>query len=242
MKRTRISFDVETVPRSVRPYLQGATLYDSSCSENARTLLVSGEQPAFLKISTPGSLEREYQMTTFLHTHNVAPQAVAYESASDYDYLLTEAVSGEDGTAVPHLDNPVKLAGAFGEYLSMLHALPVEGCPYGNKTKEWLKEAGQKGIDPGMINTDYSAIDNVIIHGDYCLPNIIMDRFAFKGFIDLGNGGVGDRHYDLYWGIWTLNYNLKTDKYKDIFLDAYGRKHINAEGLDYFTRLAALME
>jgi len=80
------------------------------------------------------------------------------------------------------------------------------------------------------------------ITGDYCLPNIIMDNFAFKGFIDVGYGGVGDRHYDLYWGIWTLQYNLKTDKYRDIFLDAYGRKLIDEDGLKYFTKLIQLTE
>jgi Aminoglycoside phosphotransferase len=74
------------------------------------------------------------------------------------------------------------------------------------------------------------------------LPNIIMDNFAFKGFIDAGNGGIGDRHYDLYWGIWTLQYNLKTDKYRDVFLDAYGRKDIDDEGLKYFTKLIKLTE
>ncbi len=37
------------------------------------------------------------------------------------------------------------------------------------------------------------------------------------GFIDLGNGGVGDRHIDLFWGAWTLFYNLKTDRHTERF-------------------------
>ncbi|OBZ07578.1 hypothetical protein A8L34_25945 [Bacillus sp. FJAT-27264] len=74
------------------------------------------------------------------------------------------------------------------------------------------------------------------------MPNIIMDHFSLNGFIDLGYGGVGDRHYDLYWGIWTLNYNLKTDQYRDLFLDAYGRSDIVEEGLKYFTELVRLTE
>jgi kanamycin kinase len=54
--------------------------------------------------------------------------------------------------------------------------------------------------------------------------------------------GVGDRHYDLFWGIWTLNYNLKTDKYKDIFLDAYGRSLIDFDRLELCRLLAGLTE
>lgn len=63
----------------------------------------------------------------------------------------------------------------------------------------------------------------VLLHGDYCLPNIILDNWNFSGFIDVGSGGVGDRHIDLFWGTWTLWFNLKTNKYHERFLDAYGR-------------------
>ncbi|MFF2912046.1 aminoglycoside 3'-phosphotransferase [Paenibacillus sp. NPDC057934] len=243
MKRTEISFDIETVPTAIRQYLKGATIYDSSSSENAKTLFVSGNERAFLKISERDSLEREYKMTSFLHNHHVAPTAIAYESDSDYDYLLTEAVKGEDGAAAHHLENPSGLVTVFAEYLRMLHSLPTEGCPYNHRTKEILNEAYVKGSECSLLNTfNYSPADNVIIHGDYCLPNIIMDHFSLKGFIDLGYGGVGDRHYDLYWGIWTLNYNLKTDQYRDLFLDAYGRSDIDNEGLKYFTELVRLTE
>ncbi len=70
--------------------------------------------------------------------------------------------------------------------------------------------------------------NRVLLHGDYCLPNIMLDNWKFSGFIDLGNGGVGDRHVDLFWGAWTLRYNLKTDRYRDRFFDAYGREAIDA--------------
>ena len=57
----------------------------------------------------------------------------------------------------------------------------------------------------------------------------MLDDWRFSGFIDLGNGGVGDKHIDLFWGAWTLNFNLKTDKYRNRFLDAYGRSDIEEE-------------
>lgn len=243
MRKTEVSFDIGTVPLTIRQQMKGATIYDSSCSANARTLFVSGTEAAFLKISRKGTLEREYKMTEFLHRHSAAPKAIAYESDSDHDYLFTEAVRGEDGTARLHIDNPGKLARVFGEYLKMLHSLPTEDCPYHNRTAELLEDAADRGINlSGLNEFNYSAVDNVIIHGDYCLPNIIMDNFLFKGFIDLGYGGVGDRHYDISWGIWTLHYNLKTDNYSDLFLDAYGRKDIDAAGLSYFTALIKLMD
>ena len=63
----------------------------------------------------------------------------------------------------------------------------------------------------------------VLLHGDYCLPNILLRDWTLAGFIDVGCGGVGDRHIDLFWGAWTLWWNLKTDQYRSRFFDAYGR-------------------
>ncbi len=71
--------------------------------------------------------------------------------------------------------------------------------------------------------------NEVLLHGDYCLPNIMLDNWSFSGFIDVGSGGVGDRHVDLYWGAWTLCFNLGTDKYRERFFDAYGRDKINTD-------------
>ena len=73
---------------------------------------------------------------------------------------------------------------------------------------------------------------DTLIHGDFCLPNVMLNDWKLSGFIDLGNGGVADKHIDLYWGAWTLNFNLGTEKYRDVFFDAYGRDAIDFDILD----------
>lgn len=195
MKRTEIAFEIGTVPNAMRPYLKQATIYDSSCSEAAKTLFVEGAERTFLKICAYGSLERECRMTRFLHGLGIAPAVIAYESDGEQDYLLTEAVAGQDGAEVVHLEQPDRLASVFGESLRMLHSLPVDGCPYPHRTAELLAGAAGKEVDPGLVHRlGNFATDDVLIHGDYCLPNVILDRFSFCSFIDVGNGGVGDRH------------------------------------------------
>ncbi|WP_374020402.1 aminoglycoside 3'-phosphotransferase [Paenibacillus thiaminolyticus] len=237
MKRTEIDFDIGTVPSTMRPYVEQATIYDSSCSEAAKTLFVEGAERAFLKICAGGSLERECRMTRFMHGLGLAPNVIAYESDGERDYLLTEAVEGQDGAEAVHLEQPDRLASVFGESLRMLHSLPLNGCPYPHRTAEMLAEAAGKERDPGLVQRlENFAADDVLIHGDYCLPNVILDRFSFRSFIDVGNGGVGDRHFDLYWGLWTLRYNLKTDRYHERFLDAYGRQDVDAGRLADFTK------
>ena len=65
----------------------------------------------------------------------------------------------------------------------------------------------------------------------YFIQQFMLDNFKFSGFIDVDHGGVGDRHVDLYWGLWSLNFNLKTDRYRQRFLDAYGRDKVNEDAL-----------
>ena len=73
----------------------------------------------------------------------------------------------------------------------------------------------------GELRTD------ALLHGDYCLPNVILDDWRFSGFIDFDHAGLSDRHIDVFWGAWTLWFNLHTSAYCSRFLDAYGRDVID---------------
>lgn len=211
-----------------------------------------------MKVGVQGKLWREMKMTGFMQQHSLAPRVLEYISENGKDYLLTAALESEDGISEGHLSSPAKLARAMGEYLRLIHQLPTEGCPFPHRTSEMLAESEaniQRGYaDLQIIPEDIAmaaaklrslqdrAQENVVIHGDYCLPNIIMRDFRLSGFVDLGTGGVGDRHYDLFWGIWTLEFNLGTDRYQDIFLDAYGRGDIDPERLELCRLLAGFTE
>ena len=139
----------------------------------------------------------------------------------------------------------------------MLHSLPFSDCPIKNRTESYLSSAeygyAHKRYDETLFpdNWEYSSPEeawsivrnrggeleaDTLIHGDYCLPNIIFDGDGLSGFIDVGNGGIGDRHIDLFWGAWTLQFNLKTDRYRDYFFDAYGRSDID---FDRFSLISA---
>ena len=166
-------------------------------------------------------------MTNFFNQQGLAPQVIAFESDDDKDYLLTSAIQGEDGISGEHLSNPEKLADFYERSLRKIHALPTEKCPFQRRMDEMINEAIENAgtvIDADIIpegttkaieslhELKHLAVNDTVIHGDYCLPNIIMDNFQLKEFVDLGSGGVGGRHWDLFWGIWALKNNLNTDK------------------------------
>ena len=70
-----------------------------------------------------------------------------------------------------------------------------------------------------LVNIHDYKNGNVLVHGDFCLPNVIVNDDKFYGLIDLSNVGIGDPWYDYAWAIWSLEYNLKTDKYTKYLLD-----------------------
>ena len=177
----------------------------------------------------------------------------------ELDWLLTEQIPGDDCTAVKYLDQPKRLVDTIAEQLSLLHATDFSACPIQNHTELSLATAkrnmqngtydkshfpdsfGYKSPDEAwaVVESQGQLLqNNTLLHGDYCLPNIILDSWRFSGFIDLDNGGVGDRHFDLFWLMWSLAWNLKTDKYRDRFLDAYGRGKVD----DDILRIVAAVE
>ncbi len=251
MKRKPIKINIGDYPIEFEYMLKNAPVYDSSCSPEARVIYIDKDGGYFLKCGEKGSLKNEYDMGRFFHTKGLGGKAVCYLS-SDCDWLLTERVSGEDCTFFEYLDSPNRLSDTLAELLVNLHSADYSGCPIENRVKSYLStvdegySAGRfdKSIFSPFFNfsspeeayriaNEYRAYlkNDTLIHGDYCLPNIILDNWKFSGFIDLGNGGVGDRHIDIFWGAWTLWFNLKTEKYIPRFLDAYGRDKISGEML-----------
>ena len=247
MKRTLISLRKEDFPAQLLEILDGADIYDSSCSPEARVYFIDKDEGYYLKVSAAGKLAREAKMTEYFHSVGLGVRVISYISR-ERDYLLTERASGEDLTHEEYLGNPAQLAVTMGRLLRELHELSHEGCPV-LRTAEYLatvRENYEKGVFDSSLFGDgqsFTTADkafafvkehedllrtDVLIHGDFCLPNIILDGWQFSKYIDVGNGGIGDRHIDLFWGAWTLNYNLGTDEYRDLFFDAYGRELIDS--------------
>ena len=249
MKRTLITPDIDIFPSQLRPLLRGVPIYDSSCSPEARVFFIDRDSGYFLKSAPKGELQKEAELTNYFHQKQLAAEVLFYASEEN-DWLLTSRVSGEDCTHSVYLDDPVRLCDILAQQLRLLHEADTSGCPVPDRVRDYLATAERNysaGKYDGSLFSDgqgFSSAEDawkeirengrflkndVLLHGDYCLPNVILDNWRFSGFIDLGNGGVGDRHIDLFWGAWTLNFNLKTDKYRERFFDAYGRDKVDKD-------------
>ena len=250
MKRTPVQLDLKDFPRALHSFFVGAKTYDSSCSPEARVWYIERDGGYFLKRAAKGTLQKEAALTRYFHKKFVAAEVLFYESADD-DWLLTSRVRGEDCTDPLYLAEPKKLAYTLAEILRELHALDAADCPFdrhasylssveeGYRSGRFDRSIFLPNTPLGNREEEYAFFlshrhlleKNTLIHGDACLPNIMLDNWHFVGLIDLGNGGCADRHIDLFWGAWSLIYNLKTDAYTDWFFDAYGREAIDEERL-----------
>lgn len=252
MKRKPVFPDPEQFPESLRQLVRTSSVYDSSCSQDARVWFLEGRETLFLKSAPAGTLKEEADMARYFHRKGLGAEVVEYLSA-DRDWLLTAALPGEDCTAQIYREDPKRLSETTALLLRQLHEQPFTGCPQQNHSAGYLDRVHQN-LQAGFCDLSlfperdwgfsspeeaWKTVEayqtcltrDTLLHGDYCLPNVILDNWKFSGFIDVGRGGVGDRHVDLFWGVWTLFFNLKTTAYCSRFLDAYGRDRIEPEML-----------
>ena len=249
MNRKPISLDLNALPDVFRPFAEDAKAYDSSCSREARVVYLEKEGGLFLKSAPKGSLEREAAMTRYFHEKGMAAEVLHY-SSGEKDWLLTRRVPGEDCIHAQYLADPKRLCDTTASLLRQLHELDHTGCPVSDHTAAYLVTAERNyqagAYDMHLFTPEWSFTSkeeawqhlqahkhllktDTLLHGDYCLPNVMLDNWKFSGFIDLDHGGVGDRHVDVFWGAWTLYFNFGTDAYRERFLDAYGRDVLQPE-------------
>jgi len=140
------------------------------------------------------------------------PEVIGFFHEADDDCLVTHAVLG-----VPMFHesvgwDPVQVANKLGQILRKLHATEATDCPFGVKK-------------PG----------HVLIHGDYCLPNVLVHQGELSGLVDVGGAGLGNPEADLAAGVWTLQYNYGKG-FGSVFLDAYGWPPMTEQALEKLRR------
>lgn len=148
------------------------------------------------------------------------PRVLAYHEDERHCYLLTSVIPGVDTatlTGRPETDI-AQLVRQLAVGLRQIHAVPAADCPFDYRLsceiervrvrieRGLLDERGFGGRWEGRTVDDLFAEllatapvdeDLVLTHGDYCLPNILLDGDSLSGFVDLGCVGVGDRYRDL---------------------------------------------
>ena len=223
MKKTKIEINLADFPKELHYIFANANVYDSSSNPDAQVLY--SDLGYFVKISEKGKLKKEAEIARIFEQKGMGVSVVLYLSC-EKDYLVTKSAEGEN--TLHHLDNPQRLCEVLAEAMKYLHRQPVTDIPISP-----CMEAYADYVKENKLKMD------TFIHGDFCLPNVIFDNWNLSAFIDVASAGVGDKHIDIYWALWSLQYNLKTNEYSDYFLDLYGRENIDMDTLKIVAQVEA---
>lgn len=122
----------------------------------------------------------------------VSKSILFIENKEMYYYIKSKVI----GTPlVNYIHNPRLVIKLLKEAIDILHSVNVK--------------------EINIRNND--SIGNKLVHGDFCLPNILIYNKKVSGFIDVEAMGLGDPWIDYSWCIWSFEYNLKSKEYtKDL--------------------------
>ncbi len=235
--------DLSALPKKISSKLPKQGTEIAVIKDKPRSKVLCFDHKYYLKITADGYLQNEPEMTEFLSAFNLAPKVIAFYRKGEHGCLLTEAAEGKSALDLIR-EKPKETLYTYGKILRKLHGLPVNECPCENRAETMIKRAAGKFFEgraeAGLleycgVKTPSDAYSEMlllakhagkpsVIHGDACLPNLIFgeNRDDAK-FIDCGNGGIGDRSYDLFWALWSIHFNLNTDRYDKDFWSGYGK-------------------
>lgn len=226
---------------------------------DAKTYLLVGDTNLYIKMQRKGAIEPlfiEKKKLEWLQNKLPVPKVLYYGEEEDLEYIVISELKGADASSEnhPHKEQLIML---LAKGLKQIHSLPIQDCPFNQTLEMKLKEA-QKRMELHLVDEeDFDDIrkgkkagdlyeellkkrplteDLVFTHGDYCLPNIIIDGKRISGFIDLGRAGISDRYQDIALAVRSISYNIG-EEYVSLFFQFYGLQEVDEEKFAYYQLL-----
>ena len=253
---------LKSLPGPLRPFAEGRTWTQITIGMSpAETFRLdgAGQPPVYLKVSPVWhrrDLLQEKERIEWLRGRLPVPEVFAYETDCRNEYLVLSALPGRDAASLGGGSPDDSLVRLLAVGLRSIHALRIEECPFDMSLDRMLQEADRNVADGIVDEADFddergrSAAelfeelmlrsrpeeDLVFTHGDYCLPNVIIDGEEVSGFVDWGRAGVADRYKDIALVVRSLEYNTGRDL-RAMFFEAYGLPSPDADKIEYYKLL-----
>lgn len=220
-----------------------------------------GRKNLYLKISACGFEEDLYQeqlRLSWLKEKLPVPELLLFAADDFYQYLLISEIEGSGAHEISSKNEILKVIEELAAGLRMIHELPIGDCPFASGLEKKIERA-QERVDRGLADAcDFGperknmtagdvfrelieiipeTEDPVFTHGDYCLPNIILNDGKLNGFIDLAEAAVSDRYQDIALLTRSLEYNFGAE-WRPLLFETLGVKP-DPEKLRFYTLLDA---
>lgn len=227
---------------------------------DASTYLLAGEENIYLKIqplSKESPLYDEKIKLEWLQGRLDVPEVLYYGRGEYKEFLLMTEIKGINASDETHKKNVEHLMKLLAQGLREIHSVSIDNCPFQQTLYVKILEAGLR-VEQQLVDEDdfddiragqkaeelYQELlkkrpveeDLVFTHGDYCLPNIIINGNSIGGFIDMGRAGIADRYQDIALAVRSITYNFG-ETFVPIFLEEYGLSEPDYSKIYYYQLL-----
>lgn len=187
----------------------------------AFTFHIRGAANAYLKILPLGHQEPLMlyrDKLQWLSGRLPVPEVLLYETDERYEYLLMTEIAGSDATDEQFRSKAEQTVSLLAEGLRAIHHADARGCPFDcgasgrlrlierrlstgridrQKIEERFQDTPERLYERLCAELPDMAETSVLCHGDYCVPNVMIDSGRISGFIDLADAGLSDPYRDL---------------------------------------------
>jgi kanamycin kinase/aminoglycoside 3'-phosphotransferase-2 len=180
------------------------------------------------------------------------PAILGFQTDQDRVTLMLSELEGEPAHLLGDHETAVRRA---AETLIRIHAVDIGDCPFRDVLSHELEEAERRvrdnripaepfsqatGHSPGaaldFLRSNAGMIrEQVFTHGDYAMPNILINHKRASGLVDWGIAGVADMHRDFMAISDSIAMNCGA-MWVPVFYDVYGVQP-DRELISYYTVL-----
>ncbi len=263
-----LTSDSLTLPSLIARRLEGATLQQVTIGMSGAgvyRVIAPGQPVRYLKVAggyAGRELVAERERLVWLQGRLPVPEALAFACDDERACLLLSEVSGLMACDPAFEVDIPSLVRLYADALRQVHALDRMACPFDMRLDRRIPHAARRmradlvkveafddsrqGFSPAvlferLVRERPGGEDLVVTHGDYCLPNVLIDpeRRRVSGYIDLARTGVADRYMDLALAARSLAYNFGPG-YEPLlgeFWDTYGLEQPDLAKVAYYQLL-----
>ena len=202
-------------PESIRKRLNGKTGHTNTLGMSGSSVTVFSDCVLKVQPLTPDT-RQGIETMMWLSRRLPTPKVLCYEEMDGMAYLLMERMEGMEACEEACLERPRETVAALAQGMRLLWDTDPSGCPRHLNMDKLLALAEDQGPMDDFRQERLTWLREnrpesvpVLAHGDYCLPNVFLKDGSFRGFIDVGEMGLGEKWRDiaLCWRSLRDNYN-----------------------------------
>lgn len=201
----------------------------------------------YLKVNSINNTEKlkhEVDILNWLKDKTSVPKVYLFEENEYFEFLLMSEIPGLPSHHQLLRSNLKDVISELAKGLKKLHSIDINDCPFNELISKKNSVIKQK-IDRNEIDLE-NMLDQVLelksnireglvfTHGDYCMPNIIINNNVLSGFVDLGRAGISDRYQDLALITRSMKYNNCSQEDINFFLEEYGLSKLNMDKVKFY--------